>query len=102
MELSEHPFGVVKRIWGLGQFLCRGNEMVTGEIALAFLAFNLRRVVNILGVKKLVDAIKTLHFLLKTHLRLLNARLSPCLSRFSALRSSLGSKWQLFSKYRLG
>ncbi|MCL2747940.1 MAG: hypothetical protein FWE59_04715, partial [Oscillospiraceae bacterium] len=33
-------------------------EMGTGEIELAFLAFNLRRVVNILGVKKLVDAIK--------------------------------------------
>jgi len=57
MELSEHPFGVVKRIWGFGQFLCRGNEMVTGEIALAFMAFNLRRAVSILGVKKLVEAI---------------------------------------------
>jgi len=59
MELSEHPFGVVKRIWGLGQFLCRGEEMVTGEIALAFMAFNLRRAVNILGVKKLVEAISS-------------------------------------------
>jgi len=59
MELSEHPFGVVKRVWGLGQFLCRGNEMVTGEIALAFMSFNLRRAVNILGAKKLVEFIKT-------------------------------------------
>jgi transposase len=57
MELSEHPFGVVKRIWGFGQFFCRGNEMVTGEIALAFLAFNMRRAVNIVGVKELVEAI---------------------------------------------
>jgi transposase len=64
MELSEHPFGVVKRIWGLGQFLCRGKEMVTGEIALAFLAFNLRRAVNILGVKKLVEAMRNAAFLL--------------------------------------
>jgi len=59
MELSEHPFGVVKRVWGLGQFLCRGEEMVTGECALAFMAFNLRRAVNILGVKKLVEAISS-------------------------------------------
>jgi len=57
MELSEHPFGVVKHIWGVSQFLCRGNEMITGEIALAFLAFNLRRAVTIMGVKKLVEAI---------------------------------------------
>jgi transposase len=59
MELSEHPFGIVKRIWGVGQFLCRGEEMVTGEIAMVFMAFNLRRAVNILGVKKLVEAIKS-------------------------------------------
>jgi len=59
MELSEHPFGVVKRICGFGQFLCRGEEMVTGEIALAFMAFNLRRAVNILDVKKLVEAINS-------------------------------------------
>jgi len=62
MELSEHPFGVVKRIWGVGQFLCRGNEMVTGEIALAFMAFNLRRAVSILGVKKLVEVINSAAF----------------------------------------
>jgi len=57
MELSEHPFGVVKWIWGLNQFLCRENEKVTAETAIAFLAFNMRRVVNIVGVKKLVEAI---------------------------------------------
>jgi len=57
MELIEHPFGIVKRIWGFDQFLCRGSEMVTGEMAMAFLAFNMRRAVTILGVKKLVDAI---------------------------------------------
>ena len=62
MELSEHPFGVVKRIWGVDQFLCRGNEMVTGEIALAFMAFNLRRAVSILGVKKLVEVINSAAF----------------------------------------
>jgi hypothetical protein len=59
MELIEHPFGVVKRIWGFDHFLCRGNEMVTGEMAMVFLAFNLRRAVSILGVKKLVEAINT-------------------------------------------
>ena len=42
---------------GLSQFLCRGKEMVTGEMAMAFMAFSLRRAVNILGVKKLVEAI---------------------------------------------
>ena len=59
-ELSEHPFGVVKSVWGYGQFLCRGKEKTSGEAALAFLAFNLRRVINIMGAKKLVEAIRAL------------------------------------------
>jgi len=56
-ELSEHPFGVIKSVWGFGQFLCRGKEKTTGEAALAFLAFNLRRAITILGTEKLVKAL---------------------------------------------
>ena len=59
-ELSEHPFGVVKSVWGYGQFLCRGKEKTSGEAALTFLAFNLRRAVNIMGMKNLVEAIRAL------------------------------------------
>ena len=54
-ELSEHPFGVVKRKWGYGQYLCRGIEKVAGETALMFLAFNFRRVLNIKGAKKMLE-----------------------------------------------
>jgi len=54
-ELSEHPFGVVKHVWGFDHYLCRGKEKVTGETALAFLAFNFRRALNILGVKEMVE-----------------------------------------------
>jgi transposase len=54
-ELSEHPFGVVKHIWGFSQFLCRGVEKVQAETSLMFLAFNFRRVLNILGVQKMLE-----------------------------------------------
>ena len=57
-ELSEHPFGVVKRIWGYDQFLCRGIEKVTGETSLMFMAFNLRRAISILGIEKVIEGIK--------------------------------------------
>ena len=56
MELSEHPFGVVKRVWGYGQYLCRGKGKVEGETSLMFLAFNFRRALNIMGVDKLREA----------------------------------------------
>jgi transposase len=43
----EHIFGTVKAVWGYRQFLCRTRERTTAETSLAFLAYNLRRGVNI-------------------------------------------------------
>lgn len=56
-ELSEHPFGVTKRIWGFDQFLCRGKAKTSAETSLMFLAFNLRRAYNILGFEMLKAAL---------------------------------------------
>ncbi|MGC1242107.1 MAG: IS1182 family transposase [Chryseosolibacter sp.] len=51
--IVEHPFGTLKRQWGFGHFLTRGLSSVKTEISLAFLAYNLRRVMNILGVEEM-------------------------------------------------
>jgi transposase len=54
MSLSEHPFGTVKW-YNFGHYvLCRGKEKVTAELGLAFLAYNLRRAINMVGVQKLI------------------------------------------------
>ena len=47
-KLVEHPFGTTKHIWGYRQFLCRGQEKTTAEQSRTFLAYNFRRVFNIL------------------------------------------------------
>lgn len=47
-EIVEHPFGTIKAVWGYKQFLCRTIPKVRAEISLAYLAYNMRRVVNIL------------------------------------------------------
>lgn len=52
-ELVEHPFGTVKKGWGFGQFLTRGSDNVRTESLLHFFAYNLRRVINLLGTKQL-------------------------------------------------
>jgi len=49
-EIVEHCFGTVKAVWGYRQFLCRSKPKVTTEMALAYMAYNLRRVFNILAV----------------------------------------------------
>jgi hypothetical protein len=56
MCLSEHPFGTVKWHHGAHYLLCRGIEKATGELGLSFLVYNLKRAIQILGVKALVEA----------------------------------------------
>jgi len=54
-SLAEHPFGQIKCwVMGNGRLLLKGMQGARAEIALAVLARNLRRVINILGAKDLV------------------------------------------------
>ena len=57
-EVVEHPFGTIKWYDGAHYFLCKGKEKVSAEIALSFLAYNLRRAIKILGVGELIARIK--------------------------------------------
>ena len=50
-EIVEHPFGTIKAVWGYKQFLCRKKVKVAAETALAYLAYNMRRFVNIFSEK---------------------------------------------------
>lgn len=47
--IVEHPYGTIKRCWGFGYFLLRGKAKTTCEMALTFLAYNMKRAINILG-----------------------------------------------------
>jgi transposase len=55
--IVEHPFGTL-RMWGHDTFLCRGLEMVRAEFSLSALAYNLRRVLNVLGIDELLKAVR--------------------------------------------
>ncbi len=54
----EHPFANLKyRIFGLPRFLLRGLTGARTEISLATLAYNLKRMTNILGARQLSTAL---------------------------------------------
>ena len=55
-ELVEHPFGTVKRALGFTYFLTRGTENVRTESLLHFLAYNFRRLFNIMSEPKIEEA----------------------------------------------
>jgi transposase len=56
-QLVEHPFGTMKRWWDAGYFLMRGLEKVRTEFGLTVLAYNLRRVLNLVGIPRLIAAL---------------------------------------------
>src|SRR5690348_9507829 len=56
-ETVEHPFGSIKQWMNQGAFLMRGLEKVRGEFSLTALAYNLRRILNIVELPKLIAAL---------------------------------------------
>ncbi len=55
--LAEHPFGTFKRWSGQEHFLTRGMANVGTEMSLSVLAYNLKRAVQVKGVKALIQAL---------------------------------------------
>jgi transposase len=56
-EIVEHPFGTMKRSWHQGYFLLRGVAKVRAECSLTVLAYNLRRVLNLVDMPRLLASL---------------------------------------------
>jgi transposase len=57
-ETVEHPFGTIKARMGATHFLMKRLKNVRTEMALSVLAYNLTRVMNILGIEPLIEAMR--------------------------------------------
>jgi len=57
-ETVEHPFGTLKMRMGATHFLTKRLPKVATEMALHVLAYNLTRVMNIIGVQRLLAAMR--------------------------------------------
>jgi transposase len=55
--LAEHPFGTLKRWFGYTHFLLKGLVKVRTEWSLMTLAYNLKRVLNLVSFEKLMQAV---------------------------------------------
>jgi hypothetical protein len=54
----EHPFGTIKAWMGATHFLTRTKNHVSTEMSLHVLAYNLKRVMKIMGVMPLMEAMR--------------------------------------------
>ena len=56
---AEHPFGTLKCWMGYTHFLTKTVPKVSTEMSLHVLAYNMKRLINIMGSRKLIEAIAT-------------------------------------------
>jgi len=56
-SIVEYPFGTIKRAMDGGYCLTKGLANVAGEFSLTFLAYNIKRAINILGGAGLAAAV---------------------------------------------
>ena len=57
-QTAEHPFGTIKSWMGATHFLCRTLPKVSAEMSLHVLAYNLKRVMRIMGTGALMEALR--------------------------------------------
>jgi hypothetical protein len=57
-QTVEHPFGTIKSWMGATHFQTKTLKNVGTEMALHVLAYNMKRVISILGVGGLMEAIR--------------------------------------------
>ena len=55
---AEHPFGTIKAWMGATHFLCRRLPRVSAEMSLHVLAYNLKRVMKIMGTGPMIEALR--------------------------------------------
>ena len=58
-ETAEHPFGTIKSWMGSTHFQMKRLKNVATEMALHVLAYNMKRAMAILGVERLIEAVKS-------------------------------------------
>jgi transposase len=60
-EIVEHPYGTIKRQWGFSYILTmKGIKRASSDVGFMFIAYNLRRIANILTPKVLKEYLRIL------------------------------------------
>ncbi|HUV00819.1 MAG TPA: IS1182 family transposase [Bacteroidales bacterium] len=59
--IAEHPFGTIKRQWGFSYILTkRGINRAGSDVGFMFIAYNLRRIISILGKDQMMEYLRIL------------------------------------------
>jgi len=80
--IAEHPYGTIKRQWGFSYILTKkGIARASADVGFMFIAYNLRRIGNILTMNRLKEYLRILVSLFLT----ISVFFRPKISRFGIL-----------------
>lgn len=91
--IVEHPYGTIKRQWGFNHIMTKkGIERASADVGLIMTAYNLRRLINIIGLKTLMKwATQQLSCFLKLRM--------PLESKLAQIRSSIQFQIKYFFNF---
>lgn len=63
-SIVEHPFGTIKRQWGFNYTVTKtGMKRASADVGFMFIAYNLKRLINLLGIDRMRDLFYPLFYL---------------------------------------
>lgn len=99
-SIVEHPFGTMKRQWGFDHILTKKTmKRASADVGFIFIAYNLRRIINIIGIEKLIASISqfcsnTVNNVIKNYIKLILDR--PYLLKSTFCQKPNGNNNSLF------
>ena len=65
--IVEHPFGTMKRQWGFDYIMTKKSmKHAASDVGFIFIAYNLKRILNIIGIKLLITMLKNIFLTIKS------------------------------------
>ena len=75
--IVEHPYGTIKRQWGFSYIMTKkGRQRASGDVGLMFVAYNIRRIMNILGKDELEKYLKEVVLIFSGQIRHISLQIS--------------------------
>ena len=75
--IVEHPYGTIKRQWGFSYIMTKkGKQRASADVGLMFIAYNIRRIMNILGREELKMYLKEVALILFDPIRHISLQIS--------------------------
>lgn len=75
--IVEHPYGTIKRQWGFSYIMTKnGKQRASADVGLMFVAYNIRRIMNILGKDELEKYLKELVLIFSRQIHHISLKIS--------------------------